>query len=95
MRDSGVPKVGYGTETVFNDVLFSPMTNDKAVGGQAQFQNIIMRHGDVVQVGSYSELPYESIVTDLAIRPIAGQISQNEEAEFQDNLKNAIIHHAL
>ena len=24
-----------------------------------------------------------------------GQISQNEEAEFQDNLKNAIIHHGI
>lgn len=52
LRDSGVPQVGYGTETVFNDVLFSPMTNDKAPGGQAQFQNIIMRHGGVVQANN-------------------------------------------
>ena len=52
MRDSGVPEVGYGVETVFNDVLFSPMTNDKAPGGQAQFQNIIMRHGGVVQANN-------------------------------------------
>ena len=52
LRDSGVPEVGYGVETVFNDVLFSPMTNDKAPGGQAQFQNIIMRHGGVVQANN-------------------------------------------
>jgi hypothetical protein len=179
MRDSGVPEVGYGVETVFNDVLFSPMTNDKAPGGQAQFQNIIMRHGGVVQANnllrvnsipqypmifdydnqdqphSYSPVNFATFDEDSNnlstgvgnegnhIAPISyskepsrlyappfhltennggsnilgqishdplllddgsayatgnnpyGQISQNEEAQFQDNLKEAIIQQAL
>ena len=154
MRDSGVPEVGYGVETAFNDVLFSPMTNDKAPGGQAQFQNIIMRHGGVVQANnllrvnfptfdedsnnlstgtgnegnhifmSYSKEPSRlyaqpfhltennggsNILGQISHDPLLlddgsayatgnnpyGQISQNEEAQFQDNLKEAIIQQAL
>jgi len=62
--DTFVMRRGMGA---YND-MSSPATRDNLGGGQAQFQNVVTRHGVVVQVGSYSELPYESMVTDLAIR---------------------------
>ena len=135
--DTFVMRPGMGA---YND-MSSPATRDNLGGGQAQFQNVVTRHGEVVQVGSYSELPYESMVTDLAIRggnsgsaildtgyvipssmnavilpgskihsigdpgnmdpdnfrgtSFGDSKLQNEEAEFQDNLKNAIIHHGI
>ncbi len=98
------PQVGYSlVNAELGSGRYSPASSSKSF---EPFQNIVMRHGGIVQVGytidydGYADFPQYPLnmlgdLKNYKLTSSGDSELQNEEAEFQDNLKDAIIHHGI